>query len=145
VFDNVYWPSGKAVKKRMTWGDFTQTCKIMHDWLPTGHMRRHITGTAQCPGCLHGDETLRHVLRCQHRLAEERRGALLAALQRAGTKKRVPGRIMNAVCRLIKIEAKGETLEMDDVTDIDDAPLRKAVGQQMEIGLHMMQRGYLAR
>jgi len=60
VVDDIAWQSIRAARNKCSPTQVTQTSKIMHDWLPVMHMQAHTTGTAQCPSCLHDDETLDH-------------------------------------------------------------------------------------
>jgi hypothetical protein len=53
TLNNIYWPSIKTVRQHLSHTKRMQTCKIMHGWLPVSHMRHHITGVNQCPGCKH--------------------------------------------------------------------------------------------
>ena len=65
TLDSVYWKSIGQVRRQMTKTKFMQTSKIMHGWLPTMHMRQHITGISQCPGCACQDETIDHMVACE--------------------------------------------------------------------------------
>jgi hypothetical protein len=58
---DIHWPSVKAVRQRLSQTKRMQTCKIMHGWLPVAHMRHHITGVNQCPGCNCTDKTTKHL------------------------------------------------------------------------------------
>ena len=40
VFDSIHWALVGNVRQKLSTTMRTKTCKIMHDWLPTGHMRQ---------------------------------------------------------------------------------------------------------
>ena len=61
VFDMVSWDTVGRVQLKLTHTKQMQTCKIMHVWLPTAHMRQYITGINQYPGCKYKDETILHL------------------------------------------------------------------------------------
>jgi hypothetical protein len=60
----VNWASINSVRHTLSDTKRMQTCTIMHEWLPVGHMRHHITGINQCPGCTSTNETIDHMLKC---------------------------------------------------------------------------------
>ena len=66
ILNNIHWPSIKTVRQQLSCTKQMQTCKIMHGWLPVVHMRHHITGINQCPGCKCTNETINHFLQCPH-------------------------------------------------------------------------------
>ena len=141
----VYWEGVGRVRRKMSRQEQVRTMKIMHGWLPVRHMLSHVEGTAQCPGCAHRDETVRHFLRCPHKKAVKASKERMVALEKAGRRKGIPRGIWEAICRLVKIEMEGKTASILDITEEEGSPEGKAVAQQMKIGVDMMQRGYLAR
>ena len=61
IFDLIHWSLVGQVRRDLPPHQQTQTCKIMHDWLPTSHMRRCMKQGTHCPGCDEPMEMLRHV------------------------------------------------------------------------------------
>lgn len=61
TFDAVHWTAIRTVHSNCTTTQQRQTSKIMHGWLPVGHMHGHATGNTHCPGCPCMDETMDHL------------------------------------------------------------------------------------
>ena len=142
IFNSIHWASVGSVRSRLSQTRFMQTAKIMHGWLPIGHMRKHVTANATCPACGHPDETIQHMMKCPAtRMRRKREEVLKAALER-GIKKRIPRHVMEAFCRILKYEM-GDTERA--VSEMADNSIRRAVQAQQDIGLRYMCRGYLAR
>ncbi len=81
TFDLVDWDLIQAVRTKMGHTQRMQTSKIMLGWLPVMHMQAHITGQAQCPGCVCPDETMDHIFRCTNRVLGKKREELLLNLR----------------------------------------------------------------
>ncbi|KAL9183004.1 LOW QUALITY PROTEIN: hypothetical protein ACHAXT_004791 [Thalassiosira profunda] len=129
------------VRRRMTHTRQRQTSKIMHGWLPTMHMRRHITGISQCPGCSHADETIEHLLRCPHPLMARKRKEVLLQLQKKGLEARIPRMIVRALCDVTrKYFDSDDDFHVSHMTEI-----REAIRQQEALGMRYMLRGFLVK
>ena len=129
------------VRRRMTHTRQRQTSKIMHGWLPTMHMRRHITGISQCPGCSHADETIEHLLRCPHPLMARKRKEVLLQLQKKGLEARIPRVIVRALCDVTrKYFDSDDDFHVSHMTEI-----REAIRQQEALGMRYMLRGFLVK
>ena len=61
VFDSIHWASVGNVRRKLSTTMQTQTYKIMHDWLPTGHMQKWKKEGTYCPGCDEPNKKLRHI------------------------------------------------------------------------------------
>ena len=109
VFDMVSWDMVGRVQWKLTHTKRMQTCKIMHGWLPTGHMQQYITGINQCPGCECKDETIMHLFRCTNPQMQKKREEIITQFHKKGLKKKVPCHVLEAFCHVIKTECNGET------------------------------------
>ena len=114
----------------------------MHEWLPTAHMQGHITGNTQYPGCAWPDETFEHMMRCPNELMKQKREEFIASLRKKGLKARVPGRVMSTFATLIENSINNR--KEDVLTRVSDRTIRKAIHQQMAIGIKYMVRGFIA-
>ena len=101
-FDSVNWDAIGRVRKKYKKSKYRQSCKILHDWLPTGHMVGHVTGVRQCPGCKHQDETLEHVLCCPNVLARNRATVVVKVMEDKIKKLKIPRHV--AQCWLTKFK-----------------------------------------
>jgi hypothetical protein len=101
TFNSVYWHSIGKVRRKLTGNKYRQTCKIMHDWLPTKHMRSRVAGPSQCPGCPKTKETIDHMLRCPHHLMQSKREEIIRDLRKKGLKNKIPRRIIHAFLDVI--------------------------------------------
>ena len=142
VYDSIYWTSVGAVRAKLTHTKKMQTCKIMHGWLPVGHMRRHITGMNQCPGCNCTDETIRHVTQCPHEKMQAKRKVIFDVVRKVGKKGKVPIAILDAFCHVVKTELEGKGRF---ILPGHKGSISKAIQQQEQIGFNMMIRGFLAQ
>ena len=95
-----------------------------------------------CMGCGHQDETLRHVLKCRHRMAETKRNDLLKMWRKKGRSKKIPGKVLEVMKSLLEGEMRRAGGKHDKTWDTQ---AKEAVRQQEAIGIHMMARGYLAK
>jgi ribonuclease HI len=86
----VNWASINSVRRTLSDTKRMQTCKIMHGWLPLGHMRHHITGINQCPGCTSTNETIDHMLKCPHLTITEKREVVLSQMLVKGKQNKIP-------------------------------------------------------
>ncbi len=141
TFDSIHWESVSSVRSKMTGTQQMQTMKIMHGWLPIMHMRHHITGVNQCPGCKHTDETMTHLFQCPNAAMKERRTKVLDNFLKQGKKHKIPQHIIEAVCRVLRVQCLGSN---DFESDSHTPDIAHAIQQQRRIGTHMMLRGYLA-
>lgn len=141
VFDSIHWKSIKSVRARVGQTRFMQTAKIMHGWLPVGHMRCHVTKNATCPACGCRDETIQHMFQCPSSKMRKTRERVIQEAMTRGKNKKIPQHIMEAFCRTIKYEM-GEEKRL--ISMMADTGVREAVKKQQEIGLKYMCRGFLA-
>lgn len=142
VFDSINWTSIGNVRRKLTYVRRMQTSKIMHGWLPIMHMRQHITGISQCPGCRCEDETLEHFIKCPHHLMKMKRKEIIAALRKKGLGNWVPKSIVHAFCELLNHFFNSDT---DFVTPPTFKPsLCAAIQQQQKIGINFMIHGFFA-
>ena len=152
TFNSVYWHSIGKVRRKLTGNKYRQTCKIMHDWLPTKHMRSHVEGPSQCPGCPKTKETIDHMLRCPHHLMKSKREEIIRDLRKKGLKTKIPRRIYSAFLDVIDHQLTSQSdfddnrlLSQSDFNDSSYSPLLQgAIRQQRNIGFNMMLRGFLA-
>ena len=84
-----------------------QTCKIMHDWLLTGHIRQWMKEGTHCPRCNEQNEKLRHVWQCPSPRMIENRKTVLASVKKIEKKKKIPQHILEVLCHVIKCEMTG--------------------------------------
>ena len=139
VFDTVDWKAVKSARTSLTQTQLMQTSKIIHGWLPVGHMRAHTTGSSQCPGCNCNDETFDHLLRCTNKTLRLKREEVLLTLRQKLLKLRFPRVIMEAVCRLLLDHMAGAVPTIPDHEGI-----AAAVTSQLQIGLHLLPRGIIS-
>ena len=102
VLDSVHWASIGAVRRKLSNSKKRQTCKIMHGWLPTMHMRSHITRINQCPGCTCRDETIDHLFHCPHPRIQRAKKDILAQLRKKGLKAKIHKSILKAFIRVFR-------------------------------------------
>ena len=136
----VNWASINSVRRTLSDTKRMQTCKIMHGWLPLGHMRHHITGINQCPGCTSTNETIDHMLKCPHPTITEKREEVLAQMLVMGKQKKIPKGVLTALIQLLTKHTTGAT---DYTTNTHSRAIQDAITQQMAIGVNMMARGYI--
>ena len=130
IFNSIHWESVGSIRSRLSQTRFMQTAKIMHGWLPIGHMQKHVTAHATCLACGHPDETIQYMMRCPAaKMRRKREEVLKGALER-GIKKRILRRVMEAFCRVLKHEM-GDTERV--VSKIADDSVRRAVKAQQDI------------
>ena len=129
-FDLVHWEAIWTVRRKLPDTKKMQTSKIMHGWLPVGHMRQHITGISQCPGCPCGDETIRHVFQCPNERMNATRKKVLATMLKEGIKQKIKRPVMEAICHLIHSESKEVTNLM---RDHHSPAIKEAIEQQMKL------------
>jgi hypothetical protein len=101
TLNDIYWPSIKTVRQQLSQTKRMQTCTIMHGWLPVTHMRQHITGINQCPGCKRTDETIDHFLQCPHPKITEQRRIILAQMKLRGINIKIPKDVLNAIIQTL--------------------------------------------
>ena len=81
-YDTVCWPAVKRCRgKKMSYRKFKQTSKMMHSWLPLGHMRHHVTGLNQCPGGTCNAKTIDQISLSPRAHEAEARGDCFSAPQ----------------------------------------------------------------
>ena len=93
TFNTVNWEAIGRVRKKYKRCKYMQSCKILHDWLPKGHMIGHVTGVGQCPGCKHQGETLEHALCCPNVLVRNRAKIVAKVMEDKIKKLKIPGHI----------------------------------------------------
>lgn len=103
------------------------------------HMRAHITGSAQCPGCSCTDETFDHLFRCTHKALRAKREEMMLNLRKKLLKLGFPRAVMEALCKLLMEYMAGTTPEVPT-----HEGLARAVTSQSEIGLHLLPRGIIS-
>ncbi|KAL7544882.1 hypothetical protein ACHAWF_012866, partial [Thalassiosira exigua] len=140
--NSIHWDSIGRVRTKMNVKWRRQTSKIMHGWLPTMHMRHHVTGTNQCPGCTCRDETIDHMLRCPHPLMKRKREEVVEHLRKKGLKSRVPKRIVTSACDVITKYFRGED---DYVLPKYDQEIKAAIWRQEQLGMKFFLRGFVVR
>ena len=140
TLNNIYWPSIKAVCQHLSHTKRMQTCKIMHGWLPVSHMRQHITGINQCPGCECTDETLDHFLKCPHLKITEQRGVILAQMRLKGYALKIPKNMLNAITQTLTTYTNPD----QNNAHIYTPEIATALHYQGQIGFDMMARGFLS-
>ena len=142
TFDAVCWKVIKTVRSHCcTTTQQRQTSKIMHGWLPVGHMHGHATGNTQCPGCPCPDETMDHLFRCQHVKLNEKKDDLITSVRTKGISGGIPRVIMAAICQLLYDLIHGNT---SAIPDHPSFLAKKAVRSQMAIGIRLFPRGFIS-
>ena len=117
VFNLIHWASVGNVRRKLSTTMQTQTCKIMHDWLPTGHMRQWKKEGTYCPGCDEPNETLRHIWQCPMPQMTEKRKTVLSSVKKIGKKNKIPQHILEALCHVIQCEMDGKGGPMEETSD----------------------------
>ena len=139
TFDAVYWKGIRTVRLNCTTTQQRQTSKIMHGWLPFGHMHGNATGNTQCPGCPCPDETMDHLFRCPHQKLMESKEDLITTVCTKGMSSGIPRVIMETICRLLYDLVHG------NVSIIPEHPsLARAVRSQMDVGTRLLPRGFIS-
>ena len=140
TFNSIAWSTIKTVRARCTHTQQMSTSKIMHDWLPVMHMMSHMSGNAQCPGCLCPDETLNHIFRCPHPQMVSTRVTILSNLRKQGRKRHAPRPYIDALTTIL-------TDHFDSTTSPTPSlpPLRRAVEAQRLVGDDMFLRGFIVK
>ncbi len=138
----VNWASINSVRRTLPDTKRMQTCKIMHRCLPLGHMRHHITGINQCPGCTSTNETIDHMLKCPHLTIKEKREEILSQMLVKGKQKKIPKGVLTAFIQLL---TKYTTSATNYTTNTHSCTIQDAITQQMAIGVNMMARGYIGK
>ena len=141
TFHSIHWQSINSVISQMTKSKQRQTLKIMHEWLPLGTMRHHITGVNQCPGCPCTDETLFHLLTCSNGRMKGVRQLAIKAMKQKAIGVRVPRHIRDAFFSIIEATLAGTT---PTPKPTQTQQVQDAIMQQTSIGFDMMLRGFLA-
>ncbi len=114
----------------------------MHGWLPTGHMRHHITGTNQCPGCASTVKTIDHMLKCPHPTLKKKREEILKQLVVNGKHQKIPKGILTAFIQTLTTYTTGAT---EYTNNTYSRKIQDTITQQQSIGVNMMARGYLRK
>jgi hypothetical protein len=138
-FDSVIWGIIRSVRRNITATQRMQTSKIMHGWLPVNHMQGHATGVTQCPCCPHPDETLEHLFECTNPKLRKQKDTLINELRSKGKAKGIPSAIMEALCRMLY-----DVINSNTPTLPDHPTLKAAVQSQINIGAHLLPRGFLS-
>jgi hypothetical protein len=119
-----------------------QTSKIMHGWLPVAHMRHHITGTNQCPGCECDNETFDHFLQCPNPSITEKRKGILTQMRTTRIKLRILKDILNAITQTLTTYTKGK---LEPTNHQYKAEIATGVSYQQKLGIDMMAWGFLSK
>ena len=98
---DIHWPSIKTTRQKLSRTKRIQTCKIMHGWLPVAHMRHHIIGINQLPGCKCTDKTIDHLLQCPHPLLTEPWRVIFTKMTTTGIKQKIPEDVLNAITQTL--------------------------------------------
>ena len=114
TFDSVHWNAIRTVRNNCTTTQQQQTSKIMHGWLPVGHMHGHATGNTQCPGCECPDETMDHLFRCPQKALMEKKDELVISIRTKGIASGIPRVIMETICQLLYDLIHGNALMIPD-------------------------------
>ncbi|KAL7552549.1 hypothetical protein ACHAWF_016169 [Thalassiosira exigua] len=139
---SIHWDSIGRVRSRMSVKWTRQTSKIMHGWLPTMHMRHHITEINQCPGCNCQDETIDHMLRCPNPHMKRKREEVIEQLRKKGLEDKIPKKIVKAVVDIITKYFNGEE---NYILPHYDQEIKAAIWQQEHLGMKFFLRGFIAR
>ena len=140
TFDAVYWTAIRTVRANSTSTQQRQTSKIMHGWLPVGHMHGHATGNTHCPGCPCTDETMDHLFRCPNEVLMKKKDDLVTQIRTKGISNGIPRVIMETLSRILYDLIHG------NVSTVPDHPsLARAVRSQMMIGTRLLPRGFIAK
>ena len=144
-FKSVSWRTIERVRnklRRRNYNKFKQTSKYMHGWLPVMHMRHHITGVSQCPGCPSTNETVNHMLRCPHELMEKKRREILAQLRKKGLDAKLPRAVVTALEAVLRnFFHPSHTFNYTAVSP----SINRAIKSQSTLGIDMMIRGFVAQ
>ena len=114
----------------------------MHGWLPIGHMRHHVTGLNQCPGCTSANETINHMLKCSHPSIQRKPTEILAQMIVKGKEKNISNGVLTAFFQLLIKFTAGSTVYL---LDTHIRPIKNAITQQLAIGVSMMACGYIGK
>jgi hypothetical protein len=139
TFEQVYWKAVKTVRSACTTTQQRQISKIMHGWLPIGHMHGHTTGNTQCPGCPCLDETMDHLFQCPHTNLMEKKDELITSIRTKGISSGIPRVIMETVCRLLY-----DLIHGNNWNTPEHPSLAKAVRSQIDIGIRLLPRGFIS-
>ena len=140
-FDSVDWDLVGSVRGKYKLSMKRQSSKIMHDWLPIGHMQGHVTGCTQCPGCKHSKETIKHMLKCPNLAMQDKRKAVIRAVEGRIRKIKMPEHIKQCLMDIIKSQLiKGHKVHVPV-----GHSLKAAFMRQKKIGFDMMMRGFLVK
>lgn len=139
VFHSVRWKSIHSVRKNMNHYHRRQTSKIMHGWLPVMHRQGIITGSTQCPACSCPDETMEHLFKCKNKALMEKKDTLIVEFRTSGISAGIPRAIMEAFSGLLYAFIHGTEVHLPEHPGI-----AAAVEAQLEIGLRLLPRGYIA-
>jgi hypothetical protein len=140
TFDTVDWDLIRVVRTKMGHTHRMQTSKIMHGWLPVMHMQAHITGRAQCPGCLCTDETLDHIFHCTNRTLKVKREELLLNFRQKVLATGIPRVITEALYDLLFAY-----IQNNEPPTHSHPEIARAMAAQVRIGPQFIPRGFLAR
>jgi hypothetical protein len=104
------------------------------------HMQAHITGIQQCPCCTCPDETMDHLISCQHKGLTTKRELLLKKFRRKGLELGIPRAVIEAMSDLLHAHSHGETARLPE-----NPSIAMAVSLQRQIGTHLFFRGFWAK
>jgi hypothetical protein len=141
TLNNIYWPSTKTVRLQFSHTKRMQTCKIMHGWLPLAHMRHHITGTNQCPGCKCNDKTINHFCQCPHPSITEKMTDISKQMRAKGTKLNIPKDVLHAITQTLT----AYTRSTQSINHNYNTAIKTAIKYQQKIGIDMMASGFLSK
>jgi hypothetical protein len=141
MLKDIYWPSIKTVRQQLSHTKRMQMCKIMHGRLPVAHMRHHITGTNQCPGCKCNDETIDHFRQCPHPSITEKRTNILKQMRAKGIKLKIPKDVLHAITQTLT----AYTGSTQSINCNYNTTIKTAIEYQQKNGIDMMARGFLSK
>ena len=117
VFDLIHWASVGQVRRKLSDTMKRQTCKIMHDWIPTGYMRKWTGEETHCPGCKEPTENLRHLWQCPSLRMRGKRKAIIISAKKIGKKNRTPQHILKAFLHVLLCKMQGIGNPVKDTCD----------------------------
>ena len=139
ISDSISWDTVRRARTGCTPTMLMQTSKILHGWLPTMHQRRHITGSAQCPGCAEENESFRHLFCCTNPGMVDARTAAMTSLERKIHSKGIPRAFTSAFLQYAREAADGQ-----DRIHPRTRQFHPVYSSQNDIGAAMFLRGYFS-
>ena len=139
-YASVHWDKIGQVRRRMSTSQQQFTCKLMHGLLPVGHVRKHVTHIAQCPGCTCPDETIAHVFKCPNVRMKRKRAEIIEALRKKGLRK-LSRQVITTLCELVQQYPDGNKFQFTT----KHPKILAAIKAQSNLGWEYFFRGYLVK